>query len=196
MTPMQTKSQTPKLLQASWTEWTSVVRRFARYGVHTGEYNRQHYRQLHSRLQSCIDRALDEMSADAGVLQGMKLLSAPWPSVDSLASADKKLLNDLINRCNALQNSITYTPVAPRRRYAVTTLAMLLFLTAITLLLSREINHSFLEQRPGGPTHSITDFLRNQLSNANEWQQGLLILCVSAAVVMFTWLVFRPPGRY
>jgi hypothetical protein len=196
MSATQTVNQTQKLLQASWNEWTGVVRRFARQGMHSGEYSRQHYRDLHSTLQQHIDKSLVDMSTDAGVLQGMKELSSPWPSVESLASADKKLLADLLSRCNAVQKAPAHTPASPRRYFTAITLPLVLMLAAAVVILSPEISREILELLPVNSDYAITGFLRTLLRNARELQYDILVICVASAVMMVTWLVFRPPGRY
>lgn len=196
MSPTQTESHNHELLLASWTAWTSVVRRFALHGVHSGEYSRQRYHNLHSSLQTHIDRALDEKSTEANVLHGMKQLSAPWPSVDALASADRKLLKDLMDRCTAIQKTLDQAHESSRRPYTLTALAMLLLLAVFAALMSPGISHNILQRLPSEPVHAFPGFLRTLLRNGPELQHGLLIVCASATVLMITWLVFRPPGRY
>lgn len=196
MPAAQTFNQTPKLLQASWSEWMGVVRRFARHGIHASEYSRQHYRELHAALQRYIDKSLAEMSTDARVLQGMRELSSPWPSVESLAGADKKLLADLLSRCNAVQKASAHAPASPRRYVTAITLPLVLTLAVAVVVLSPEISRRILKLLPVNSDYPITGFLRTLLRNARELQHDILIICVASAVMMVTWLVFRPPGRY
>jgi hypothetical protein len=132
---------------------------------------------------------------EAHVLNGMKELSAPWLSVDALASADKKLLKDLMDRCTAIQKTWAIAPESPRR-WPTMAAFMLLFLVMFAVVLAPEIHRGVVERLPVDTGYSVAGWLRTFSRNRPALQQGMLIVSVAAAVMMTTWLVFRPPGRY
>ncbi|MEI7698577.1 MAG: hypothetical protein WCK86_02170 [Planctomycetia bacterium] len=195
MSLTQTELETDKLLRASWNEWATVVNRFACHAVQKSEYSQERYRALYSSLQTHIERSLEEMTIEAHVLNGMKELSAPWLSVDALASADKKLLKDLTDRCTAIQKTWATAPESPRR-WPKTAVLVLLFLAMFAVVLAPEINRGIIERLPADSGYSLAGWLRTFSRNRPALQQGILIFSVASAVMMTTWLVFRPPGRY
>lgn len=195
MSLTQAEIETDKLLRASWNEWAKVVNRFAYHGVQKSEYSQEQYRALYSDLQNHIARSLERMTMEAHVLNGMKELSAPWLSVDALASADKKLLRDLMDRCTAIQKTWASAPESPRR-WPTTVAFVLLFLAMFAVVLAPEINRGIIERLPVDSGYSVAGWLRTFSRNRPALQQGMLIVSVAAAVMMTTWLVFRPPGRY
>ncbi|MFM7058303.1 MAG: hypothetical protein ACKO2P_15405 [Planctomycetota bacterium] len=194
----QTSSSALPTLQASWQEWMGILSRFARHGVHTGEFSRQGYRELHARLQGAIDRSLEEMTADVCVLRSMQELSAPWPSLESLAVADRKLLQDLLDRCAALQQ--TWGGVSDGAAHgrktatgvALRLLSLAVCVAGILLLVTRRMpGEMSLDARL-----PFAGVLRTLMRGSWDLQSGIAVACVGVVVVMITWLVFRPPRRY
>jgi hypothetical protein len=195
MSLTRTDSETPEMLRAAWNEWAKVVHRFAYHGVRRGDYSQELYGALHSGLQKHIERSLEEMTMEPHVLKGMKDLSAPWLSIDALANADKKLLKDLTDRCTAIQKTWSSVPESPRY-WRTTALLLLLFLGIFALVLAPEINRSILERLPVDSGYSVAGWIQTVSRHRAAFQNGILIFTVAAAVMMTTWLVFRPPGRY
>lgn len=195
MSLSQIESPAMKLLQASWNEWTNVVRRFARHAVHSAEFSRQGYRELYFRLQGHIDQSLEDMPADGGVLRGMKELSAPWPSLDSLATADKKLLQDLLDRCAAIQKTWSGAGGTPARRHTTAVVALLLVLAVFAVGLFLMVTQRIPERLRVDPEFPFAGLLRTVVRGGWNLRSGIPIVCVAAVVMMITWLVFRPPRR-
>ena len=195
MSLTQAEIQSDNLLRASWTEWAKVIDRFACHGVQKSDYSQEQYRALYSRLQNHIAQSLEQMTMEAHVLNGMKELSAPWLSVDALASADKKLLKDLTDRCTAIQKTWAIVPESSRR-WPTMAAFVLLFLAIFAVVLAPEIHRGIVERLPADTGYSVAGWLRTLSRNRPALQQGILIFSVASAVMMTTWLVFRPPGRY
>lgn len=195
MSLSEVKSPAPNLLQASWNEWTNVVRRFARHGVHTAEFSRQGYRELHSRLQGDIDRSLEEMTVDAGVLRGMKELSAPWPSLDSLAMADRKLLQDLLDRCAAIQKTWSGAGRAASHRRTTAAVALLLFLAVFAAALLLMVTQRNPDRLRVDIQFPFAGLLRTVFGGGWNLRSGIPAVCVAVVVALITWMVFRPPRR-
>jgi hypothetical protein len=196
MSLIQTDSESTLQLQASWKEWTRVVCRFARHGVHTAEFSRQGYCRLHASLQEAIDRSLESMTGDVCVLRSMKELSAPWVSVDSLAAADRKLLQDLGERCIAVQKTWGGAAEAAPQGRKTALVAVLLVLAAsvagILLVVTRGSPDGF----PLDARLPFAGLLRTLVRGGWILQSGIPIACAAVVVMVITWLVFRPPGRY
>lgn len=195
MSLSQIESPAAKLLQASWNEWTRIVSRFARHGVHEAEFSRQGYRELHARLQGCIDRSLEELTADAVVLRGMKELSAPWASLDSLATADKKLLQDLLVRCAAIQKTWGVAGGAPARRRTTAAVTLLLFLAVFAAALFLMVTQRIPDRLRVDVQFPFAGLLRTVFGGGWNLQSGIPFVCVAVVVSLITWMVFRPPRR-
>jgi len=195
MSLSQIESPAAKLLQASWNEWTRIVSRFARHGVHEAEFSRQGYRELHARLQGCIDRSLEELTADAVVLRGMKELSAPWASLDSLATADKKLLQDLLVRCAAIQKTWSGAGGVPARRRSTAVVALLLFLFVFAAAVFLMVTQRIPDRLRVDVQLPFSRLLRTVFGGGWNLQSGIPLVCVAVVVALITWMVFRPPRR-
>lgn len=195
MSLSQIESPAAKLLQASWNEWTRIVGRFARHGAHEAEFSRQSYRELHARLQGCIDGALEELTADVGVLRGMKDLSAPWPSLDSLAMADKKLLQDLLGRCAAIQKTWSGAGGVPARRRTNSVVALLLFLFVFAAAVFLMVTQRIPDRLRVDVQLPFSRLLRTVFGGGWNLQSGIPLVCVAVVVSLITWMVFRPPRR-
>lgn len=189
------ESKTSRMLRVAWADWLRIVQRFASHGCGRHDVSSEFYRSLHSSLQQRIEQSQVEGTLNAEQLKLMRDLSEPWISVESLASADRKLLEELTKRCSAVHPDWRSSGRQEHDHFS-TRSVMLLCGGLLAGLVGLAVWQGMLDWSSLDVTDSLLAWARNIRRNHTVFHSGLLILAATISILTVTWMVFRPPGRY
>ena len=189
------ETETSRMLRVAWGEWLRIVQRFAGQGCGRHEVNSEFYRSLYCRLQQRIEQSQIEGTLDAEQLKLMRNLSEPWITVESLVSADRKLLEELTGRCSAVHPDWRSSGFQEHIHFSRSSV-MLFCGVLLAGLAALAIWQGLLDLSSLDVTDSLLAWVRDIRRNHSMVHSGLLILAATISILTVTWMVFRPPGRY
>lgn len=131
-------------VRAEWRNWTRIVRLFAsrregRFLVAAEEYERLHRRLLH--LMGVL--AQEASGQRRSLYRRLQRTLTPWVTLESLNSANRSVLNDLLDRCMDAQQQLDRRLVVYARRlrralFAAIAIVLLAALVAIVAVQLKE----------------------------------------------------------
>ena len=189
------ETQTSRMLRIAWAEWLGIVQRFANQGCGRHDVSSELYRSLYSGLQQRIEQSRGEGTLDPTQLKLMRDLSEPWISVESLASADRKLLEELARRCSAVHPDWRSSERQKNDHFSRRSV-MLLCGVLLAGLAGLVVWQGLLDWSSLDVADALLAWARNIRRNHTVFHSGLLILAATISILTVTWMVFRPPGRY
>ncbi|MEN9554330.1 MAG: hypothetical protein RLZZ232_616 [Planctomycetota bacterium] len=189
------ETETSRMLRVAWGEWLRIVQRFAGQGCGRHDVSGEFYRSLYSSLQQRIEQSQVEGTLDAEQLKLMRDLSEPWITVESLASADRKLLEELTGRCSAVHPDWRSYGFQERKHFSRSSVIMFCGVL-LAGLAGLAIWQGLLDWSSLDVTDSLLEWVRNIRRNHAMVHSGLLIMAATISILAVTWMVFRPPGRY
>lgn len=189
------ETEASRMLRVAWGEWVRIVQRFASQGYGRHDVSSDFYRSLYSSLQQRIEQSQVEGTLDAEQLKLMRDLSEPWINVESLASADRKLLEQLTGRCSAVHPD--WRPSGSHKHDHISRRSVVLYGAVLLAgLAGLAIWQGLLEWSSIDAANSVLAWARSIRRNYSLVHSGLLILAATISILTVTWMVFRPPGRY
>ncbi len=190
-----TKSSNRELLRY-WQQFSETIRLFAEKRNQRSEIRQEDYEQVHAGLIQSILDATESGSDQHQLHLAMKELAEPWVNVAALQEADARLLKDLAERCDSLNQQLSKK--SPAMLSSGVSLAILLgvFLAAFVLVLGIDVWSGLYDRFFDGSGAMVADWLdaleRNR-NHARSWLIGIVLALSTAATA---WFVFRAPRTY